>query len=98
MLKRGQAVQQMFNADEGDGYTVGNQYVARQKVDLQAQFKAWAIREHYADKCGRLKTGVHPDALSTLFLEALVTNGVLEDRRSAVLIRVGQDGIEEIEE
>ena len=98
VLKRGQAVQQMFNAEDGDGYTVGSQYRVRQPVDLQAEFKKWAIRERYADKGGRLKTGVHPDALSTLFLEALVTKGVLEDKRSAVLIRIGRDGIEEIEE
>ena len=52
VLKRGQAVQQMFDADGGEGYTVGNQYVACQKVDLQAEFKVWVIRERYADAGG----------------------------------------------
>ena len=41
---------------------------------------------------------MHPDALSTLFLEAMVTKGVLEDKRRTVLIRIGRDGIEEIKE
>ena len=98
VLKRGQAVQQVFDADGGESYTIGNQYVACQKVDLQAEFKIWALRERYADAGGRLKAGVHPDALSTLFLEALVTKGVLEDKRKTVLIRIGRDGIEEIKE
>ena len=41
---------------------------------------------------------MHPYALSTPFLEALVTKGMLEDKRRTVLIRIGRDGIEEIEE
>ena len=95
-LKRGRVVQQMYR--EGDAYRVGRQLVARQPVDLQAEYKAWATRERHLDAAGNLKPGRDPETVGMMFLDAMVAKGMLEEKNHAVLIVMDRTGITNVEE
>lgn len=95
-LKRGRVVQQMYR--DGEAYQVGRQLVVHQPFDLQVEFKAWATRERHLDANGRLKPGRDEETIGTLFLDAMVAKGMLEEKNHAVLIVMDRTGITNVEE
>lgn len=102
VLKRGAVIQRMYQVSEGGDdvatYEIGGQYVARETVDLRAEFKAWAAREKHLDSAGNLKPGHDENVTASLFLAAMVQNGRLEETTKVALFCIDRRGVTTIEE